>query len=82
MVVLIKPQQSATYSNFTFTYQVSGTRYDWFETVLMGPNGKLYFWVAIGCAAFIGLMFFIAIIYCIVKCCRKGKDGSKVYNAP
>lgn len=60
------------------TYTIDGTEYNWWQKLIYGPDGELYFWVAIGCAAAIGALFLAVAIALIVYCCkRKNQVGSE-----
>lgn len=70
-ILVAIPNTNKLTGKYEFTYSLSGDEYSWLEKLISGPNGTTYFWVAIGCAAGIGALLLILIIFLIVRCCRR-----------
>jgi len=70
-ILLVNPNLNQLITSFSFTFVVSGTEYSWWEKLIMGPNGMIYFYVAIGCGAAIVVILISVVVCLIVRCCRK-----------
>lgn len=86
-ILVAVPVANKQTGSYSFTYEVSGSEYSWWQKLIHGPDGELYFWIAIGCAAGIGALFLAIIIVIIVKCCRrsskiKEKGNDATYDYP
>ena len=77
-VILVQPKEFRFKSSFSFRYGVVGTEYNWIEKFFVGENGFTYYVVALSVASFMGFLILIAIICCIVKCCRKSPDNGPI----
>jgi len=74
MILPVTGKQSSTY--YSFTYKISGSGYSWWESLIVGPNGKKYFIIGIVCAAVIGALILAGTITVIVKCCCCRNKGT------
>lgn len=78
MTLFIRPRDNRFLSSFSFKYAVTGDEYVWIEKFVIGPDGMTYFIVGVSIASFMALLILIAIICCIVSCCRKHKKVNSV----
>ncbi|CDW88451.1 UNKNOWN [Stylonychia lemnae] len=74
IIIVVNPNLNQAITSFTFSFSISGSQYSWWEKLIMGPNGQIYFWVAIGCGALIVFVLLAVIIFLIVRCCRKSSQ--------
>jgi len=74
LLLFVRPRDFRFYpTGFMFTYAVTGDEYVWIEKYILGPQGMTWFIVGVSVASFIALLILIAIICCIVHCCRNRK---------
>ena len=71
-VLLVVPS-ALTNTNYTFTYQIEGTKYNWWQRLLFGKDGQTYFIVVVALASFIGLLVLVLIVVLIVNSCSRNK---------
>lgn len=75
IIILALPNANAISSNsFTFEYYISGTEYNWWEKLIIGPNGTKYYIIALACAGAVGAAILLGIILGIVYCCKKRRN--------
>jgi len=73
-IIVALPVANKNTGSYAFTYTIKGEEYNWWEKLIYGPDGELYFWVAIGCAIAVGILIIAVLIVLIVKCCRRGSS--------
>ena len=76
-VVLVLPYTNQSSVSFTFEYYVTGTEYNFWEKLVVGPHGETYFIVGLACGSAIVLSILIGVICCIVRCCRREEESSQ-----
>ena len=74
MLLILPTTNKFIGTKFSFTFQVTGSEYNFFEKLVLGPNGKTFMIIGVVMAAVIFIIIFGLIIYGIVKCCRKSKN--------
>ena len=72
-MLLALPERDVLYPTFQFSYRISGTKYNWFQKIVYGPNGNIYKIVGLAIGATIVALIIMGGIIGIVKCCNKSK---------
>ena len=75
-MLVIVPTADREITQFTINYIVEGDEYPWWQKLIIGENGQLYFYIAVVCAGLIVVILLAILILCCVRCCRK-KDPSR-----
>lgn len=70
-MIVMYPTVNKSLTDFSIEYYVTGTEYNWFEKLIIGPKGKIYFILALVCGGLIFVAIIVTIILCICRCCKK-----------
>jgi len=78
-IITVVPTNGASTSGVAFKFSTDGTQYDtlyqyYHEYFKKNDKGDEMLYIALGCAGFLVLLFFICICCCIKACCCKKKN--------